>query len=37
MKQALSFYAEQPTLSEMQIALGDIMTLQGGDTTTRVE
>ncbi len=37
MKQDLSFYADQPTLEEMRIALGDILTLQRGNSSPPAE
>jgi hypothetical protein len=37
MKQDFSFYASQPTLEEMQIALGDILTLQGNVPSRQAE
>jgi hypothetical protein len=37
MKQDFSFYASQPALEEMQIALGDILTLQSNAPTRQAE
>lgn len=37
MKQDFSFYSSQPTLEEMQIALGDILTLQSNAPTRKAE
>ena len=37
MKQDFSFYASQPTLEEMQTALGDILTLQSNAPARQAE
>ena len=37
MMQDFSFYAGQPTIEQMQIALGDILTLQTGTSTNQTE
>ena len=37
MKLDFSFYASQPTIEEMQIALGDLLTLQRGDSMPPAE